>query len=63
MQKKYQSELLMVCHQEAEALLAVGALNEAEMREYDKMCLVQEPKPARKAQPPAKPEQIRPATI
>jgi DNA-binding transcriptional regulator YiaG len=43
MKRKYQSEMLMVCHQEAENLLAVGAISEAEMREYDEMCLVQEP--------------------
>jgi DNA-binding transcriptional regulator YiaG len=42
MKRKYQSELLKVCHEEAENLLAVGAISEAEMREYDKECLVQE---------------------
>jgi DNA-binding transcriptional regulator YiaG len=42
MKRKYQSELLKVCHQEAENLFAVGALSETEMREFDKDCLVQE---------------------
>jgi DNA-binding transcriptional regulator YiaG len=43
MKKKYQSELLMVCHQEAKANYEVGAITEARMREYDEDCLVPEP--------------------
>jgi DNA-binding transcriptional regulator YiaG len=43
MAKKYQSEQLMVCHQDAEALYRIGAINEAEMREFDEDCLVPEP--------------------
>jgi DNA-binding transcriptional regulator YiaG len=49
MKQKYQSELLKVCHQEAENLLAVGAISEAEMRKFDKDCLVPEPKAPKKA--------------
>jgi DNA-binding transcriptional regulator YiaG len=47
MKKKYQSEQLMVCHQDAEALYQIGAITEAQMREFDKDCLV--PEPASKA--------------
>jgi DNA-binding transcriptional regulator YiaG len=47
MKKKYQSEQLMVCHQDAEALYQIGAITEAQMREFDKECLV--PEPASKA--------------
>jgi DNA-binding transcriptional regulator YiaG len=45
MKKKYQSEQLMVCHQDAEALYQIGAITEAQMREFDKECLVPEPAP------------------
>jgi DNA-binding transcriptional regulator YiaG len=47
MKKKYQSEQLMVCHQDAEALYQIGAITEAQMQEFDKDCLV--PEPASKA--------------
>jgi DNA-binding transcriptional regulator YiaG len=43
MKKKYQSEQLMICHQDAEALYQIGAITEAQMREFDKDCLVPEP--------------------
>ena len=42
MQKKYQSELLMVLHQDAESLHRIGALTDTEMREFDTDCLLQE---------------------
>jgi len=41
---KYKSEILMVCHMEAQALYEVGAISEKEMREADRDCLVKEPK-------------------
>jgi DNA-binding transcriptional regulator YiaG len=44
MTKKYQSEQLKVCHQDAEALYQIGAISEAEMREFDEDCLVPEQK-------------------
>ena len=37
---KYKSELLMVCHMEAKAQHEIGLLNDKEMREYDRDCLV-----------------------
>jgi len=40
MEKKYQSEALMVNHQSAESLFRLGEISEAEMREFDEMCLV-----------------------
>jgi DNA-binding transcriptional regulator YiaG len=40
---KYKSELLMVCHMDAKAMHEVGAINDREMKEFDKGCLVQEP--------------------
>jgi len=48
MAKKYQSEILMVLHQDAEALHRIGVISDAEMREWDEDCLVAK-KPAGKA--------------
>ncbi|GHV65092.1 hypothetical protein AGMMS49587_18760 [Spirochaetia bacterium] len=46
MKKKYESELLMVCHETAQALHEIGAITDAEMKEYDDDCLVHEPSTA-----------------
>jgi DNA-binding transcriptional regulator YiaG len=50
---KYKSEICEAMHQDAIADFEVGAISEARMREYDEMCLVQEPKPVRKTEQPA----------
>jgi DNA-binding transcriptional regulator YiaG len=39
---KYQSEILRAIHEEAVANFEVGAITEAEMREYDRDCLIEE---------------------
>jgi len=39
----YKSEICKVMHQDAMADFEVGAISEERMKEYDKMCLVQEP--------------------
>ena len=39
---KYKSEIYEVVHQDAMANFEVGAISEAQMREFDKMCLAQE---------------------
>ena len=39
---KYKSEIFEAMHQDAIADFEVGAISEAKMREYDKMCMVQE---------------------
>jgi DNA-binding transcriptional regulator YiaG len=36
---KYRSEICEVMHQDAIADFKVGAISEAEMREYDELCL------------------------
>jgi len=41
--KKYRSEISEVMHQDAMADFEMGLISEAEMREYDEMCFVQEP--------------------
>jgi DNA-binding transcriptional regulator YiaG len=45
MNKKCQSEALMVSHQAAQDLFELGVIDAAEMREYDEACLVSEPTP------------------
>jgi DNA-binding transcriptional regulator YiaG len=61
MEKKYQSEILMVCHQDAEALHRIGAITDEEMAEYDRDCLVNSLKPGQKALNPAEIKHISPA--
>jgi len=53
MEKKYQSEALMVSHQSAESLFRLGEISESEMREFDEMCLVHEPEEKYNAEPSA----------
>ena len=53
MEKKYQSEALMVNHQSAESLFRLGEISEAEMREFDELCLVHEPEESYAAEPSA----------
>ena len=48
MDKKYESEALMVCHQSAESLFRLGIIDADEMKEFDEGCLVQEPKKTNK---------------
>jgi DNA-binding transcriptional regulator YiaG len=52
MTKKYQSEQLMVCHQDAETLRRLGIISDAEMREFDEDCLVPEPEMPKKTHAP-----------
>jgi len=40
--KKYKSEIYEVVHQDAIANFEVGAISEAEMKEFDDMCFVKE---------------------
>ena len=41
--KKYKSDIYEAVHEDAMADFEVGAISEARMREYDELCLVQEP--------------------
>jgi DNA-binding transcriptional regulator YiaG len=52
--KKYQSEALMVIHQDAEGLHRLGIISDAEMQEYDEGCLVKEPETVYEAEKPIK---------
>ena len=53
---KYKSEILMVCHMDAQALYEVGAISDKEMREADRDCLVKEPKTSYKTKKSQKTE-------
>jgi len=44
MEKRYYSEATMVAHEMAQDLFEIGAITEAEMKKYDEMCFVEEPK-------------------
>jgi DNA-binding transcriptional regulator YiaG len=54
MGKRYYSEASMVCHQSAKDLFEIGVISEAEMKEFDDMCFVEEkPKMDYTAEKPA----------
>jgi len=41
---KYKSDILEVIHENATANFEIGAISEERMREYDEMCLIEDPK-------------------
>jgi DNA-binding transcriptional regulator YiaG len=43
MKNKYESEAMQVIHEDMKGMHQLGMITDAEMREFDKMCLVQEP--------------------
>ncbi|MDR1025517.1 MAG: XRE family transcriptional regulator [Treponema sp.] len=51
MEKKYQSEISMIVHQDAEGMHQLGIIDDARMREFDKMCLIRKPDQAPKSTP------------
>jgi len=53
---KYKSEICEVMHQDAMADFEAGVISEERMREYDKMCLVKEPKASYKTEKSQKTE-------
>jgi DNA-binding transcriptional regulator YiaG len=44
MEKIYQDEMAMVCHQAMQAAFDIGAISENEMRKFDTSCLAPPPK-------------------
>ena len=50
MEYRYESELMQVIHEEMQDMHRSGFLSDAEMRKFDKLCLMKEPKTARKAE-------------
>jgi putative transcriptional regulator len=61
MKKKYDSEILEIIHQDAQGLFEIGAIDAARMREFDEMCLIPTPKPAKEISAPVEP--VRTATV
>jgi DNA-binding transcriptional regulator YiaG len=53
MGKRYYSEASMVCHESVKDLYEIGAISEAEMKEFDERCFVQEPEESYAAEPSA----------
>ena len=51
--RRYRSEICEAVHEEVMAEFEAGLISEARMREYDEMCLVQEPEESYAAEPPA----------
>jgi DNA-binding transcriptional regulator YiaG len=47
METKYQSEALQVIHEDMKGMYELGIISEAKIREFDKMCLIQEPETTR----------------
>jgi len=47
MKKKYENEMLQVIHEDAKGLHESGIISDERMKEFDKMCLIQEPGKAR----------------
>ena len=43
MKKMYESEILQVIHEDMKSMHQAGIIDDERMREYDEMCLVQEP--------------------
>jgi putative transcriptional regulator len=59
---KYKSEIFEAIHQDAAANFEAGAISATQMREFDEMCLVREPEPAKKTAEPAEMTRVSPAT-
>ena len=58
----YKSEINEVVHHDAAAMFEIGAISEAKMREFDEMCLVQEPGSVCPEEGPLKVDRTTPAT-
>ena len=52
MKLKYESEILQVMHEDMMGMHRLGIISDAEMRRFDKMCLVEEPKTADSTESP-----------
>ena len=50
MKDRYESEAMQVIHEEMQDMHRSGFISDAEMRKFDKLCLIKEPKKAHKAE-------------
>ena len=62
MNSKYESEMLQVIHEDMKGMHQLGIISDARMREFDKMCLSQEPKTANPTENPLKMDEATPAS-
>ena len=62
MEKKYYSEAAEAIHESARDLFEVGAISEAEMKDFDERCFIQEPETVHKTANPARMQQPRHAS-
>ncbi|MDR1250781.1 MAG: hypothetical protein LBK62_01310 [Treponema sp.] len=60
---RYKSEIFEVIHQSATDKFEIGAITPAQMQEFDEMCLVQEPEPAKETAETTEIEHISPVTV
>jgi len=49
MENMYESEAMQVIHEEMQDMHCSGFISDAEMRKFDKLCLLKKPKKAHKA--------------
>ena len=50
MKYKYRNEMAQVIHEDMQGSHKLGIISDAEMRKFDKLCLVQEPETADEAE-------------
>ena len=62
MKLKYESEILQVMHEDMMGMHRLGIISDAEMRRFDKMCLVEEPETADSTVSPLETDQPTPAS-
>jgi putative transcriptional regulator len=60
---RYKSEIFEVVHQSATDKFEIGAITPAQMREFDEMCLVQEPEPAKETAKTMEMQHTSPVTV
>ena len=58
MKYKYRNEMAQVIHEDMKASHQLGIISDARMREFDEMCLVQEPETADEAEKSMKTEEV-----
>jgi DNA-binding transcriptional regulator YiaG len=56
--RKYESELLQIIHEEMMDMHQSGFISDSRMREFDEMCLIQEPETPKEAENPQKIERV-----
>jgi DNA-binding transcriptional regulator YiaG len=62
MKAKYKSEALQVIHEDMKGMYQLGIISETRMKEFDEMCLVQEPETAYETANPEETEHTNLAT-